>query len=429
MLPPWILFDFVRSLYTFTSFYLWPTSVRGTLPSKDENLVSMLVISQVSGDPRVERSARALVKDGYSVRIFYPANYSGVPDWGDGIEFSPVDRNAAGFTARFPFLLGRHFLKTVIKSNPLIFHCHDLNTCLIGLVAARVCKGYLICDFHEWFSENISWNARKKCYQKHHWVRRQVYKLAEHLMVRTSDLTITVCDSIGKMIESETSGKYKVAIVRNIPPVKVFDGAAVPFRHSLGLGDDKIVILYQGGVGPSRLLEPVIEAMKHVEGAHLVIRGPGLDHYGEHYKRLMHEFDVRDKVTLLPPIESARVVEGARSADIGLWTLPNISKNFYYALPNKIFEYLAAELPILVANFPEPTKIVDTYGVGATFDPYNPQSIAESINRLTKDPVLRQRMRGNVRGALEGLNADLEWDRLRELYREMRESPPIQGAH
>ena len=92
-----------------------------------------------------------------------------------------------------------------------------------------------------------------------------------------------------------------------------------------------------------------------------------------------------------PPVPSKDVVAAARGADAGIWTFPALCRNFTFALPNKIFEYLAADLPVLVAHYPEAKRLVLESEVGLTFDPYDPHSIAESINRLVQDePFLMQ---------------------------------------
>src|SRR5690606_10936682 len=93
--------------------------------------------------------------------------------------------------------------------------------------------------------------------------------------------------------------------------------------------------------------------------------------------------------------------------------------NFYYALPNKIFEYLAAGLPIAGAEFPEVKAIIDQYEVGVTFDPYNPKSIGAALHKLS-DPLFHDKCRQNIPAAIQGLDALNEWRKLVVLYDEIR---------
>jgi glycosyltransferase involved in cell wall biosynthesis len=191
-------------------------------------------------------------------------------------------------------------------------------------------------------------------------------------------------------------------------------------RKELGIPPDKRIVLYQGGLGPSRNLEPVIEAMAKVPHAVFVMRGPGYEFWAKHYDRLARRCNVRDKVFCLPPVASTRVVAEARAADIGLWTLlANVGLNFAYALPNKVFEYMAAGVPLVAADLPEVRKIVRGYRIGVCFDPVCPTSIADAINRLADSAALREECRRNITGAVRDLRADQEWNKLVDLYRNL----------
>jgi glycosyltransferase involved in cell wall biosynthesis len=86
------------------------------------------------------------------------------------------------------------------------------------------------------------------------------------------------------------------------------------------------------------------------------------------------------------------------------------------ALPNKIFEYLAAGVPVLSANYPEARRIVEQNSVGLIFDPYDPVSIAGAIKQLMADSSLRQSFRENASIALANLDADAEWQKLVKIY-------------
>jgi glycosyltransferase involved in cell wall biosynthesis len=122
-------------------------------------------------------------------------------------------------------------------------------------------------------------------------------------------------------------------------------------------------------------------------------------------------------VFCLPPVKSDAVVDAAAHADAGIWTLPNLSKNFYFALPNKVFEYMAAGLPVLGANFPEARKLIEGLDIGHCFDPYDPGSIATAIRRLADDPGRVAAIRQRMPAALASIDAQDEWSKLVEVYR------------
>lgn len=386
------------------------------------NTVVMLTISDLRIDPRIEREARALATGGYTVFVVAPNfedNLNAVPniDWGKNVRFDWVRLKAVSFANTWPGFLAREIFNQAIHYQPFCFHAHDLFTAFAGLSAARKTGAHLICDFHEWGSENVHWNAKTDAWLPYPKSWKLPLRWLERRCLREASEIITVCESIASHMATELGRGRKPQILRNIPPLALEPTKGYPpLKEQLALNDDNFVLIWQGGTGPTRLLEPVIEALKHAPRCILVIRGPSLDLFGESYAQLAREVDASERLVLLPPVPSRDVVAAARGADAGIWTLPNLSRNFYYALPNKIFEYLASELPILVADYPEPKRIVNDFAVGLTFDPYDPKSIAASINQLIDDPKLADRCRTNTTIALTKLNAKMEWSKLVDIY-------------
>lgn len=396
----------------------------------DPKLVVMLVVSALRVDPRVEREARALVSGGYRVVVICPdmsfPPLREVPiNWGPNIEFDILDMHAASYVNQYPWLHGDLMLEAALKYKPLAFHCHDLSVALIGLAAARSVGAKCVCDFHEWYSENVSWDAVKQQYAPHPKAMRRIYQATEALVMARAEEVITVCDSIANELSTNYSdGKKLVHVIRNIPSLEASASHYQSLRETLRIPEDKIIMLWQGGTGPTRLLEPVIQSLARARDVVFVIRGPSLETFGEAYKALASQTGVADRLYLLPPVKSADVVPAANGADIGIWTLPNLSKNFYYALPNKIFEYLAAGLPIACANFPEARAIIDRYRVGVTFDPYDPVSIATAIEKITESSFFEQ-CKKNIPIALHDMQADKEWEKLVDLYDGLKLGLPL----
>jgi glycosyltransferase involved in cell wall biosynthesis len=244
----------------------------------------------------------------------------------------------------------------------------------------------------------------------------------ERIVLHSATRVITVCDSIARELEQQYESPRPITVVRNIPLLKSSDSTLQPtinLREVLGLDPTTKILLYQGGVGPSRALEPVIQAMAHVRKAVLVIRGPFIENYSEGFLNLAEQSGARGRVFCLPAVPGSRCVAEAKAADMGLCTLLSICKNFTLALPNKIFEYLSAGLPLLCPAYPEIRKIVETYRVGLCFDHNDPLSIANAINRFAEGDTFLQSCRDNIPAALQDLRADSEWAKLTTLYQEI----------
>lgn len=387
--------------------------------------IVMLTISNLRIDPRIEREARALAAAGYRVVLIAPDPRAapdepiGV-DWGPGIEFDWVRPQAVQFYNEWPGFIGRELYNAAVRHRPFAFHAHDLFTAFVGLSAAKQHGSHVVCDFHEWFSENVKWDAASSSWQPYPADWKSALRWLERRCLAEASGVVTVCDSIADGMADELGRGRRPLVVRNIPPLKATPTRPyAPLKQQLGLPNDRFVMLWQGGTGPTRMIEPIVEALAHAPRCTFAIRGPSLDLFGPGYRAIADRVGASERLILLDPVPSRDVVAAAVGADVGVWTLPNLCRNFYLALPNKIFEYLASGLPVLVADYPEARKIALDLGTGLTFDPYDPRSIARSVNRLIEEPGLAERFRTATPAALTRLNADDEWGRLVELYRSL----------
>jgi glycosyltransferase involved in cell wall biosynthesis len=390
----------------------------------------MLTISNLRIDPRIEREARALAEGGFRLTIVAPdpRQHSDEPTgvhWGKNIDFRWVRVQAISYAMEWPEFLGRELYNVAIEFAPFAYHAHDIFTAFIGLSAGKHTGAHVVCDFHEWGSENVKWDAQSKKWVPLPPAWKRPVRWLERRCLAEASAVVTVCDSIADGMSSELGKGQRPLVVRNIPPLRLQPTRPYPpLKAQLGLSADTFVLLWQGGTGPTRLIEPIIEALSLMPRCTFVIRGPSLDLFGAGYRDIAERVGAADRLILLPPVPSRDVVAAGRGADAGIWTLPDLCRNFRLALPNKIFEYLASGLPILVANYPEARKIAEGYGVGLTFDPYDPRSIAAAMNRLIDSPETLARMRAAIPAALTNLRVENEWGKLVDLYKSL---PPKGG--
>lgn len=391
--------------------------------------VVMLVVSDLRVDPRVEREARALAEAGYSVRVICPDPTQGQApdlklDWGPHIEIDFIAWTAASYVMKRPGFLGTQLFSAAIRHKPFAFHAHDLNTSYVALAAARTTGANLVVDFHEWVSENIHWDTKTKSLlpYPYRWKRR--LQRLEARLLREASVTVTVCESIAEAMAKELGRGRKPTVIRNIPnfsatPTREYP----PLKEQFGMSPDAFVILYQGGTGPTRLLEPVIQALEYAPRAIFVIRGPLLEDDKRAYQEIARKANAVDRLILSHAVPSRDVVAAARGADVGVWSLPALCRNFTYALPNKLFEYISAGVPVIAADYQEARRLVEENSIGALFSPYEPKSIAKAINRMIDDPDFAQRCRENTGKALINISAKAEWDKLVALYDGLQRRP------
>jgi glycosyltransferase involved in cell wall biosynthesis len=297
------------------------------------------------------------------------------------------------------------------------FHGHDLSGLEAAGRARRLHGGALIYDSHEIFLESGS-NARRPLWAK------AVLARSERRWSREADALVTVNQPLADVLGRRLRPR-RVVVVHNAPAR--WDPPATPpdlIRESTGIPSDAPIALYHGGFSAHRGLEELAESLLEpgMEHVHAVYLGYGsirraLDDLAAEprFAGRMHVLDAVAPVELLPWVASA---------DVGVMAIKPSTQNHRLSTPNKLFESLAAGLPVVVSDFPEMRRIVidDPAGpLGAVCDPADPASIAGAIRSIVEKPTseraaLRQRC---LRAAHERWNWSIEGGRLIGLYADL----------
>jgi glycosyltransferase involved in cell wall biosynthesis len=109
-----------------------------------------------------------------------------------------------------------------------------------------------------------------------------------------------------------------------------------------------------------------------------------------------------DKVIFTGKIPFEDLPAYTTQADIGVNLLENKGLNYFYSLPNLIFDYIRAGVHLLSSDFPEIRKIITQYDVGSLIDNYDPQFIASTVKRMAQQE--------KNSSAFESANAELCWE-------------------
>ena len=110
------------------------------------------------------------------------------------------------------------------------------------------------------------------------------------------------------------------------------------------------------------------------------------------------------------------------NTNIGLVTL-HPTKSYLESLPIKMFEYMAAGLPVIASNFPFWKKIIEKHECGICVDPLNPKEISDAINYLNENPEIASEMgRKGKAAAFEMYSWQGESDKLNVFYKSLTSS-------
>ena len=244
---------------------------------------------------------------------------------------------------------------------------NDTDTLAANFLASKLRKKKLVFDAHELFPEVPELTNRPNV--------KRVWTKIEDLFFPHLQHSYTVCNSIAAYYNHKYNINMKV--VRNVP---YYCPAPTQQKQSQNIK----TILYQGAVNTGRGLEWVIDAMPYVKDAQLLIIGSG--DIKPQLEEKVRAMQLTDKIRFKDKMKPEALLSYTRQADLGLCLLENKGLSYYYALPNRIFDYINAGIPVLATRFPEIEAIVDTYQTGALIDNYEPEYLAQTINEMMEHP-------------------------------------------
>ncbi|WP_156025338.1 glycosyltransferase [Thermogemmatispora carboxidivorans] len=398
---------------------------RGDSPGSLSPLrVCMHVLGQGKSDVRVMRAATALSAAGCHVSVV-DLESQGQPAREElqGIALQHVRQPPEFFSSRFK----RHALLRaaslfvrgtwqVLSTDADVYHAHDVSALPACYLASRLRRKRLVFEAHEMPLEEHPLSSMSRG-------RRLLHHLLTLLMkgmIPASDGVITVSPPIVEELQRRYRIKH-LALVRNIPPYQQVTRSK-RLHEALGLAPQIRLALYQGRLQANRSLDLLVKAARYLDPEIvIVLLGKGLGNAAEELEQLIATEQVGDRVKLLPAVPYAELLRWTASADLGLLVAsPDYSLNVQMFLPNKLFEYIMAGVPVLTSALPAVVELVQRYGLGEVVSELTPEAIASTINRMLAKPHMLATMRQN---ALQAASTDLRWEKeqenLLQLYRQI----------
>ncbi len=222
---------------------------------------------------------------------------------------------------------------------------------------------------------------------------------------------MTVSDSIAEQYEKEYG--TRPVVVRNCARSS---GGIKPFsRSELGVPEDHLLLILQGGgINIDRGGEELIEAVSTLEKVFLLIAGSG--DVIEILKEKVITLNIFDRIRFIPKLPWEEMMRYTKSADAGLSLDKDTNLNYHFSLPNKLFDYISAGIPVIAGNLPEVKKIVEERNCGIIIHSITPEEIRKAIIKLRDDRALLNKLRQNAVTASETLNWETESIKIRDLY-------------
>lgn len=258
------------------------------------------------------------------------------------------------------------FFHLLFKKTDIIL-ANDLDTLLPAFLIGKLRSKEIVYDSHEYFTEAEGLTGRESV--------KRVWEKIEKWIFPKLKRVYTVNESIAGFYRE----KYKVdvKVVKNVPAL--MPTAVISDTSELNLPDNKKIIILQGAyIDPDRGAAEAVMAMKWVENALLLIIGSGREM--ERLKSIVKEEQLESKVWILGKLPFAELKKYTSMASLGLSLDKPVHLNYKYSLPNKIFDYIHAGIPVLISRLPELERLMKQHEVGMFIDSHEPKHVAQRIS-------------------------------------------------
>ena len=333
--------------------------------------IIVAVTNDLSTDQRVAKTCNTILEAGFNVDLIGRKLNNSLPISRPYSvkRMSLWFNKGALFYANYNLML---FFRLLFNKCQAIW-ANDLDTLLACYLAAKIKRIPVIFDSHEYFTEVPE--------IQHKPLVKKVWLFIEEAIVPRLQHCITVSESIAYLFYQKYQVKFNV--VRNIPMQQQLIEPNFDLQ-SLGLNSNNTTLILQGsGINVDRGAEELLKALEVVEEVNLIIVGGGdvltqlIDFVNS--KQLQH------RVKFYPRMPYLEMMCYTQLADIGVTLDKNTNINYQYSLPNKLFDYIHAEIPVLASPLVEVGKIISENNIGWVLKEHSVETIVKTLNEIVKD--------------------------------------------
>ncbi len=254
------------------------------------------------------------------------------------------------------------------KEKALTVTSHNLFTLMLGVLFKRFSRAALVYDAHELETETSGSVG----------LRKRLVKYIERKCIYSTDQVIVVSDSIADWYR-KTYQINNVHVIKNFPYQPDLSSVHPNnLKLKLNVPAEELLYIYQGAIGAGRGVDVALNVFSQVTSdRHIVFMGEGelvgkVKDYASRYSNIHY----------LDPVPHDELLSYTMSADVGIHLIENSCLNHTYCLPNKVFEYINAGIPVFVRKLPEMSRIVSEHGCG-WLSPDDEAEMVQLINHIT----------------------------------------------
>jgi len=374
--------------------------------------IVVTVISDLVTDQRVHKVCQTLHDNGYEILLIGAKKKGSLPL--DNRDYSARRINLL-FQKKIFFFVEFNiqlFIKLLfIRAD--IFLGNDLDVMPATFFAARCRRKKIVYDTHEYYMAMAGLDNKV--------IRKKIWKTIESYIFPRLRYIYTISDSFCDLYRRDYNKELKT--VRNVPYLHDKNQAVYPElmkKIDAVIPKDRHLLIFQGaGINPHRGAEELVLAMKYLdpEKYHLLIVGGG-DIFSL-IGKMIDQYKLQTIITIIPKVPFAVLRHITGQADLGMSLDKSANLNHRFGLPNKIFDYIHAGVPVLVSRLVEPEKIVNDYQVGTFIENHEPKHIASCIENVFEHPDRLKLWKTNTEKARMALNWENESKIVLEIFKQV----------
>jgi glycosyltransferase involved in cell wall biosynthesis len=392
----------------------------------EKKKILVLALSDLISDQRIYKTCISLVDKGFEPfvlgidQLYSPQSGSGEisAKWGETVQWPyKVQRLHCPFSKGPMRYLSFNF-QLLRAGNKLKFDAvwsNDLDTLFAGKLLARKHKVPLLYDSHEFYTGQASLTHRK--------LVRGIWSMLEKKLLPSVDWACTVNQEIALRYYS-TYG-VSMQVMRNVPLLQSrWTKEEMPEAlkreweriQTFKKQGDKILLMQGAGINPGQGYEEMIAAISHLpEQFKLVVIGSGL--VWQALEQKVKENRLSGRIIFIPRMPFVWLKEFTQLADLGGCFHFTHHANNLYSLPNKLFDYMMAEVPVLASETPAIKSVLEKWQFGRLIpeQEITPLHLAKHIEKLFSEPELLLLLKQRAQNAAKHLNWEKESIVLNEL--------------
>jgi glycosyltransferase involved in cell wall biosynthesis len=377
-------------------------------------------------DPRVENELNVLLKAGHKITLFCLRHSKLIkekenPKYNFEIHRLYLSKFLYKFSALayslpiYSILIG-YKLRQFLKENEFdVIHVHDIQAA--SFVPFDRNYKYIL-DFHEYRSEIMKQYKHVQSFAGKILIKPKSWQIAEKKYALKSDKLIVVTEEAKEIICNKFElTDSKVAVVPNSVPIAYARGAKIEYG-------EQITLLYLGDTGERRGLVTAIHGLKKVidAGYEVRLKIVGSSSYDVVLKKLTKELNLEGQIEFAGWVEPEKFHDFLKVSHIGISPLHrNLHHDTTYA--NKIMQYLAYGLPLLVSDSTAQKLLVEKYNCGLVHIAQDSNSFANELIKMITDKMTYSNY---VKEAFSSFNNFLNWEKvsvnLIEIYSSLQNS-------